>query len=151
MTLWPEGISFDRITDYVYLGSRISSIDDYHRLRAHGIRACVDLKHEGADPWSFDAFLWLPTIDHDAPSLAHLHIGVAFLRQCEQAHVPVLVSCLAGVGRSAALVLAHLLAGSFKGKGPAAARKFLCEGRPLAQPNAAQVVAAAEAGQLFRG
>ena len=26
----------------LYLGSRIASLDDYHRLKAQGVRACVD-------------------------------------------------------------------------------------------------------------
>ena len=94
MILSPERVTFDRITEVVYQGSRISTLDDYHRLRAHGVRACVDMKHEGADPWTFDAFLWLPTVDHDAPSQPHLRMGIGFLRQCEQAKMPVFVHCL---------------------------------------------------------
>ena len=43
MIRFPEPrVSFDRITDLVYLGSRIASLDDYHRLKAQGVRACVD-------------------------------------------------------------------------------------------------------------
>ena len=118
MIRFPEpSVSFNRITDLIYLGSRIASLDDYHRLKAHGVRACVDMKQEGADPWTFDAFLWLPTIDHEAPSQMHLRMGIAFLRQCEQAQMPVFVHCMAGVGRSSTLVLAHLLAGQFGGRG----------------------------------
>ena len=76
------------------------------------MRACVDLKREGADPWTFEAFLWLPTDDHEPPSPLHLQMGMSFLRQCEEAAIPVFVHCLMGVGRSASLVLAHLLVGS---------------------------------------
>ena len=93
----PDRVTFDRITEVVYQGSRISTLDDYHRLRAHGVRACVDMKHEGADPWTFDAFLWLPTIDHDAPTQPHLRMGIAFLRQCERAKMPVFVHCMAAI------------------------------------------------------
>jgi len=149
MILSPEH-TFDRITEFVYQGSRIVSMDDYHRLRAHGLRACVDLKHEGADTWSFDAFLWLPTVDHEAPSPTHLRLGMAFLRQCEAARLPVLVSCLAGVGRSSALVLAHLLGGLYAGRDAQAALQHLCARRPVARPTPAQVDAAVEAAGLFR-
>jgi predicted protein tyrosine phosphatase len=152
MIRFPERrVSFDRITDLVYLGSRIASLDDYHRLKAEGVRACVDMKQEGADPWTFDAFLWLPTVDHDPPSPMHLRMGIAFLRQCEQAKMPVFVHCMAGVGRSSTLVLAYLLAGEYAERGPEDALDFLCERRPCVDPNARQVAAAVEAAKGFRG
>ena len=114
--LSPGRASFDRITELVYLGSR-------HRKRARtttglrdaGVRASVDLKREGADLWTFEAFLWLPTVDHEAPNPLHLQMGISFLRRCEEAATPVFVHCMVGVGRSATLVLAHLLAGRFRG------------------------------------
>ena len=152
MIRFPEpSVSFNQITDFIYLGSRIASLDDYHRLKAHGVRACVDMKQEGADPWTFDAFLWLPTIDHDAPSQMHLRMGIAFLRQCEQAAMPVFVHCMAGVGRSSTLVLAHLLAGEFAERGAEEALDFLCERRACVDPNARQVAAAVEAAKGYRG
>lgn len=151
MIRFPEPRStFDRITELIYLGSRIGSLDDYHRLKAHGVRACVDMKQEGADPWTFDAFLWLPTIDHEAPSQMHLRMGIAFLRQCEQAKMPVFVHCMAGVGRSSTLVLAHLLAGELRDKGPEAALDFLCARRACVDPNQRQIAAAVEAAQAFK-
>lgn len=142
MILSPERASFDRVTELVWLGSRIGSLDDYRRLRAEGVRACVDMKQEGADPWAFDAFLWLPTPDHGPPSQVHLRLGLAFLRECEEARLPVYVVCHAGVGRSSTLVLAHLLAGPFRAAPPEAALDFLVSRRPAARPNPEQVEAA---------
>jgi hypothetical protein len=148
--LSPERTSFDRVTDLVWIGSRIASFDDYRRLRAEGIRACVDMKLEGADPWGFEAFLWLPTADHEAPSQVHLRIGLAFLRECEAAEMPVFVACLAGVGRSSTLVLAHLLAGRFRDQGVEAALGFLADRRPIVRPNPEQIEAARLAAFAFR-
>ena len=145
----PERIAFDRITDVIYLGSRIASVEEYKRLRAHGVRACVDMKREGADPWDFEAFLWLPTIDHDAPSPIHLQMGIGFLRQCDRQQLPVLVHCMAGVGRSSALVLAYLLAFPFRGSSPRDALDFLASRRPVVNPTSEQIASAAEAAEAF--
>jgi hypothetical protein len=144
-----ERTSFDRVSDFVWMGSRIASFDDYRRLRAEGIRACVDMKLEGADPWGFEAFLWLPTADHEAPSQLHLRLGLAFLRECELAGMPVFVACLAGVGRSSTLVLAHLLAGRFREEGLEAALDFLTARRPVVRPNPEQLEAARLAAFAF--
>jgi predicted protein tyrosine phosphatase len=151
MILSPERVSFDRITEVVYLGSRIANLDDYHRLRAQGVKACVDMKQEGADPWTFEAFLWLPTVDHHAPSQAHLHMGIGFLRQCERAKVSVFVHCMAGVGRSSTLVLAYLLAGPHRDQGAGSALQFLCARRAVCNPNAAQIRAAEAAARSYEG
>jgi predicted protein tyrosine phosphatase len=145
--LSPERTSFDRITELIWVGSRIVSPDDYHRLRAQGVRACVDMKREGCDPWSFDAFLWLPTPDHDPPSQVHLRMGMAFLRECERAKMPVFVACLAGVGRSSTLVLAHLLSGRFREEGTDAALEFLSARRAVIRPTPDQIEAAVQAAR----
>ena len=145
----PERTSFDRITEHVHLGSRIASLDDYHRLRAHGIRACVDMKDEGADPWTFESFLWLPTVDHQAPSLHNLQLGIGFLDRCERAKVPALVHCLAGIGRSTTLVLAYLLATSHRGRPTRDVLDLIRLRRPLANPTPPQLLAAEEAARRF--
>jgi len=148
--LSPETTSFDRVTELVWLGSRINSADDFRRLRDQGVRACVDMKGEGADPWAFEAFLWLPTPDHEPPSQVHLRLGLAFLRECEEARLPVVVACHAGVGRSSTLVLAHLLAGPFRAAPAEAALDFLMSRRPAARPNPEQVEAAQLAAFALR-
>ena len=109
------------------------------------------MKQEGADPWTFDAFLWLPTVDHEPPSPMHLRMGIAFLRQCEQAQMPVFVHCMAGVGRSSTLVLAYLLAGEYAEKGPDDALDFSASGRPCVDPSARQIAAAVEAAKGLPG
>jgi predicted protein tyrosine phosphatase len=147
--LSPERASIDRITDWVWMGSRVTSVDDYHRLRALGVRACIDMKLEGADPWTFDAFLWLPTPDHEAPRPSHLFLGLDFLKRCEEGRLPVFVACLAGIGRSSTLVLAHLLAGRFRDEGLEPALDYLRARRPTARPNRAQVAAAVEAARAY--
>lgn len=147
MILSTDRTSFDRITDGVWVGSCIRSADDFHRLRAQGIRACVDMREEGADLWGFDAFLWLPTVDHEPPAQVHLRMGIAFLAECERSGLPAFVHCTAGVGRSAALVLAWLLAGPMRGSGTREALERITARRPVTNPSAAQIRAAEEAAR----
>jgi atypical dual specificity phosphatase len=141
--------SFDRVTESVWVGSCIRSLDDFHRVRAQGIRACVDMREEGADLWGFDAFLWLPTVDHEPPSQAHLRMGIGFLRECERSGMPAFVHCTAGVGRSATLVLAWLLAGPLRGRDSREALERISARRPVTNPSAAQIAAAEQAAVGF--
>lgn len=140
---------YDRVTEAVYLGPRIETRATYDQLRRDGVRACVDLKQEGADPWGFEAFLWLPTPDHEAPSHLHLRVGLAFLGRCEKAGIAVFVGCQEGVGRSSTLVLAHLLASRFRSAEPRAALDYLVARRSAARPNPEQIEAARMAAFAF--
>ncbi len=63
--------------------------------------------------------------------------------------MPVFVHCMAGVGRSSTLVLAHLLAGEFRDAGADAALDFLCSRRACVDPNPEQIAAAVEAASAF--
>ncbi len=140
-----DRVSFDRITDHVWLGSRVASLDDYHRIRAQGVRACVDMKKEGPDPWGFEAFLWLPTDDHEPPAVPLLRLGLDFLRRCEEMGFATYITCMAGIGRSPTLVLAHLLRTRFRGLSPEDALVFLCGKRPLVSLTDRQYAAAVSA------
>jgi protein-tyrosine phosphatase len=63
--------------------------------------------------------------------------------------MPVFVACLAGVGRSSTLVLAHLLCGRFRDEGLEAALGFMAARRPIARPNPEQIEAARLAAFAF--
>jgi len=149
--LSPGRASVDRITELVYMGSRIKRRQDWERLRDAGVRAAVDLKREGPDLWPFEAFLWLPTHDHQAPNPLHLQMGLSFLKRCEETATPVFVNCMMGVGRSASLVLAHLLTGRFRGPRVEEALAYLASRRPAAAPNTRQIEAAVEAARDYSG
>ena len=149
MILSPERVSFDRITDLVYLGSRIASLDDYHRLRAQGVRACVDMKQEGADPWTFEAFLWLPTVDHEPPTPDHLRMGIAFLRQCEQG-ADARLRPLHGGRRALLHAGARLPAGgSLPGSGEPRRPRLPLRAPPRREPQRRQIKAAEEAARSY--
>jgi protein-tyrosine phosphatase len=76
-------------------------------------------------------------------------MGIGFLRQCERAGIPAFVHCMAGVGRSTTLVLAHLLAGSYRERGTREALAYLAARRPVINPNPLQVTAAEAAARAF--
>jgi threonine/homoserine/homoserine lactone efflux protein len=61
------------------------------------------------------------------------------------------VACMAGVGRSSTLVLAHLLAGRFRDATAEDALAFLSARRPVVRPNPRQLDAAREAARTFAG
>jgi protein-tyrosine phosphatase len=63
--------------------------------------------------------------------------------------MPVFVACLAGVGRSSTLVLAHLLSARFKDEGLEAALDFMTARRPIVRPNPEQIEAARLAAFAF--
>ena len=102
----------------------------------------------GGGDRGFEAFLWLPTPDHVPPRPTQLRMGLAFLRECEAADMPVLVTCMAGFGRSSTLVLAHLMAGRFREDGPDVALQYLNARRERASPSAEQIEAARLAAAL---
>jgi protein-tyrosine phosphatase len=65
--------------------------------------------------------------------------------------MPAFVHCMAGVGRSSTLVLAHLLAGAYRQAGTREALQFLAARRPVINPNPVQIGAAETAAKSFVG
>jgi protein-tyrosine phosphatase len=55
------------------------------------------------------AYLHLPTIDDDAPSLDHLRQGVEFIHNVIQSGGKVYIHCGAGVGRAPTMAAAYLI------------------------------------------
>src|SRR5262249_57141168 len=100
---------------------------------------------------SFHRSMCQPGADTTPPSRPLLRLGIGFLRQCEEARLPVFVTCLAGVGRSATLVLAHLLAGRLRTVPPRDALDFLIAKRPVVRLTPAQVEAAVQAARGYLG
>ena len=103
------------ITPTLAIGGCLGS-DQLERLRLdHAIAAVVDLRSEARDDagilrrQSID-FLHLPTDDHAAVSKRMLDMGVAFVSRHIAADGRTLVHCEHGIGRSATLALAVLVA-----------------------------------------
>jgi len=114
--VWPclSGVpspNFSRITERLYVGPQIGRLG-HRRLRRLGIQASVNLRVEYDDVAAGVAFpehLRLPTVDGEAPTLAHLASGVAFIRRVVAKGGGVYVHCQSGVGRAPTLAAAYLV------------------------------------------
>ena len=128
------------ITPDLAIGGRLSDAEAL-RLGAHeGVGAVVDLRSEAVDERAIlaaqgVAFLHLPTDDHAAITAAMLDEGVAFVGAQRAAGRRVLIHCEHGIGRSATLALAALVAG---GLAPLEALNLAKDRRDRVSPSPAQ-------------
>lgn len=102
----------DQVTEYLYVGGFVTG-KDWHALKAHGITVDVSLQAERRDEFGGDlpeGYLWLPTMDHSAPSQLSLRLGTAFILAAITEKKKILIHCHAGKGRSALLCAAVLIA-----------------------------------------
>lgn len=104
-------MSFSRIADGVYIGTNQCCQVHYQvELIQRGVTHDVSLEGEHVDePYGADSYLWLPTEDHQAPSLTALKMGVAYIEQVLRHGGQVYVHCKNGHGRSPTLVAAWLM------------------------------------------
>jgi hypothetical protein len=100
-----------QITPHLHVGGQ------YRRrgwpiLASRGVTAVVDMRIEFDDNEAGLAparYLYLPTVNDEAPTLEQLHAGAAFIAQ-EIAHGgAVYVHCEAGVGRAPTMAAAYLV------------------------------------------
>ena len=127
-----------QITPHLYLGGQYRR-RGWPRLASQGITAVVNMRVEFDDNDAGIApqrYLYLPTVDDEAPSLEQLHKGVAFIAAEVAEGGGVYVHCGAGVGRAATMVAAYLVSA---GLTPNQAWARIRAVRPFIRPTAAQV------------
>lgn len=136
-----EGYSppaLSKIAPHLYVGGQHTS-GGLEAMRAHGIRAVVNMREESDDADHGRApehYLWLPITDDRAPSLQDLEKGAAFIQKhIAQGH-GVYVHCAAGVGRAPTMAAAYLV---HQGATPEEAWAILKEGRPFIRPTPPQL------------
>ena len=111
----------------------------WERLKARDISAVVNLRTEfddAAKGIAGESYLYLPTVDDQAPSLTHLHEGVAFIEQARASGNGVYVHCGSGVGRAPTMAAAYLVS---TGLTPAEAWGKIRKVRPFIRPTPEQV------------
>ena len=128
------------ITPLLAVGGRLSDDEAARLARDEAVGAVVDLRSEAVDERAIleaqgIAFLHLPTDDHAAITPAMLDEGVAFAEAQRAAGRRVLIHCEHGIGRSATLALAALVAG---GLDPLAALNLAKDRRERVSPSPAQ-------------
>lgn len=128
------------ITPRLAIGGRLSNDEACAIHALESVGAVVDLRSEAVDERAtFDrqgvAFLHLPTDDHAAITPAMLERGVDFAEEQIAAGRRVLVHCEHGIGRSATLALAVLVAG---GLAPLDALALAKDRRERVSPSPAQ-------------
>jgi len=121
---------FNKITPNIYLGTNICCKTHFDaKLLKKGVTLDVSLEGERVDrPNGVNYFLWVPTRDHTAPSIAKLSMGVHAMREAIDAGEKVYVHCKNGHGRAPTMVCAYLIAE--KGMGVDEAIAYIKKRRP---------------------
>ncbi|MCX8024678.1 MAG: dual specificity protein phosphatase family protein [Thermanaerothrix sp.] len=107
-------------------------------LERWGIEAVVNLRHEFDDRAAGLApqyYLYLPTVDDQAPTLEDLSVGVRFIHTHIEAGRNVYIHCASGVGRAPTLTAAYLVS---RGYPVEQAWALIRRARPFIRPTAVQ-------------
>ena len=110
--LGPHGLTCGRVTSHLYVGGELGP-RDWKALEQEGVTVAINLQQEQQDLFAaneqVDGYLWLPSPDGLAPSLAQLETGVQFIHAAVEADKRVFVHCKAGQGRAPLLCACYLI------------------------------------------
>lgn len=109
--LGQKGFDYDQVDDSVFIGTNMCCQFGFNKeLLAKNVRADISLEEDRIDaPQGVDFFLWLPTPDHEAPTLNKLQLGVQTLEFLISRNIKVYIHCKNGHGRAPALFIAYLI------------------------------------------
>jgi hypothetical protein len=108
-------LRFCRVTPSLYVGSQHNHLGK-KRLEQQGIHASVNMRIEKNDAdfgLALSRYLYLPTVDDEAPSIDHLYKGIEFIREILKSGEKVYIHCGAGVGRAPTMAAAYLIAENY--------------------------------------
>lgn len=104
-------LNVSRVTPQLYVGPQYGERGKAH-LESNGITYDVNMRIEFDDAehgLALEHYCHLPTIDDDAPTMAHLEQGVEFITQAIDAGESVYVHCAGGIGRAPTMAAAYLV------------------------------------------
>lgn len=104
-------MDYNQITPQIYLGTNSCCKMHFKKeLLDKGIAADISLEAEKLDqPQGVDYFLWLPTIDHAAPTLKQLLTGVTTIDTLIKQKVKIYIHCKNGHGRAPTMLAAYFI------------------------------------------
>lgn len=108
-------VKYSRITKQIYVGAQFRRLGQ-SRLRKWGVTGVVNMRLEyddAAHDLTLDHYCHLPTIDDDAPTLAHLDKGVAFIQQVIAKGGKIYIHCAGGIGRAPTMAVAYFVRHGF--------------------------------------
>jgi predicted protein tyrosine phosphatase len=104
-------LQFCQVTPQLYVGSQFNRLGK-RMLERQGFNSSVNMRIEHDDAalgLALDQYLYLPTIDDDAPTIEHLTKGVEFIHASIHSGGKVYIHCGAGVGRAPTMAAAYLI------------------------------------------
>jgi len=127
-------MDYSQITDEIFIGSDLCKglscpihTREFERLGICG-EINLEIEHAELPPKNIDAYLWLPVVDRQSPTLDQFLIGTSALAEMVKLKNKIYVHCKNGHGRSPTLVAAYLM--RYKGMDMDGAIKFIKEKRP---------------------
>lgn len=131
---------FNQITENIFVGTNQCCQTHYRRqLLDEGITADISLEKEHIDaPYGAAYFVWIPVVDHSAPSQEQLNFGVSTIEKLLSLNKKVYIHCKEGHGRAPTLAAAYLIK---QGRSVKEAISAIKAKRPEAHPNPKQLAA----------
>ncbi|MDA1038416.1 MAG: dual specificity protein phosphatase family protein [bacterium] len=104
-------MNYSKVTDSLYLGTNFCCQTHFDEgLMKLGVTIDVSLEAERIDsPQGVEAYLWLPTEDHMAPTQHMLSIGAKFMKNVLDAGDKVYIHCKNGHGRAPTMTAAYFI------------------------------------------
>lgn len=139
-------LEYNYIDHGIYIGTNQCCITHFDEvLQQEGISGILSLEGERIDqPQGVDYFVWVPVVDHTAPTQDQLKFGVDALDSWVKMGKRVYAHCKNGHGRAPTMVAAYLIA---HGKTVEGAIEFIKEHRPSIHLDDVQVDALKEFAQ----
>ena len=136
-------LDYSRVTDSLYVGPQHRKNGVSALLQA-GITHIVNMRSEfddaahglTLDDGYSDNYCYLPTVDDEPISAAHIATGIQFIHGAIEGGGKVYIHCSAGVGRAPSMAAAYLIS---KGYGAEDAFALIRKARPFIRPTPKQI------------